>query len=205
MASAFNKSNNGVVKPELDDTQTLSCAFLATETEDDHVVYIMRVQRGLDAKYSWQIKKRYNEFNDLHALLKVTGFELPMPPKKMFGNMKKEFLSGRQSGLQEFMEKVLGNLVLASAWATKRFLDQENYAGNYKEVALAHVSMFVRSDASWQVVEPLNEIGWRFRKQYIFIRNPAESNNKYILTWVCFLFIYLREIVLRIQKMSRIV
>ena len=89
-----------IIKPELDDTQPLQCTFLATETIDDHVVYVCRVQRGLDAKYSWQIKKRYNEFNDLHAQLKVTGVELPLPPKKVFGNMKKEFLSVRQTGLQ---------------------------------------------------------------------------------------------------------
>jgi PX domain-containing protein kinase-like protein len=82
------------------------------------------------------------------------------------------------------MEKVLGNLLLANSLPVKKFLDEDNYSENYKELALAHVSMFVRSDATWQVVEALSEIGWRFRKQHIFIKNPDQPNNKYILTWM---------------------
>lgn len=170
----------------LDDTQTLSCSFLATEQVDGHVEYIIKVQRGLDVKYSWQIKKRYNEFNDLYLVLKASNYDLPLPPKKVFGNLKKEFLSSRQAGLQEFLDKVLANLFLAHSVHVKRFLDPENYGENYKEIALAHVSMLVRSDSSWQVVEPLGDIGWRFRKQFIMVKNPEQPNNKYILSWVNF-------------------
>ena len=92
----INKNNPLVI----DDTQPLSCSIQNTETENDHIVYIIKVQRGFDTKYSWQIKKRYNEFNDLYNQLKVTNYELPLPPKKAFGNMKKEFLSTRQIALQ---------------------------------------------------------------------------------------------------------
>jgi PX domain-containing protein kinase-like protein len=111
MASSSNLiASAGSNRLDLDDTQPLTCSFLATETIDDHVVYIIRVQRGLDSKYSWQIKKRYNEFYDLHAQLKSTNIELPMPPKKMFGNMKKEFLSVRQNGLEVNLNIKLSNL-----------------------------------------------------------------------------------------------
>lgn len=95
-------------KLEIDDTQPLSCTFLATETEDDHVVYLIKVQRGIDSKYSWQIKKRYNEFNELNAKLKLSNYELPLPPKKAFGNMKREFLSTRQLGLQVTIHSLTG-------------------------------------------------------------------------------------------------
>ncbi len=84
----------------IDDTQPLSCFIQNTETENDHVVYLIKVQRGHDQKYSWQIKRRYNEFNELYNQLKCSNYELPLPPKKAFGNMKKEFLSTRQIGLQ---------------------------------------------------------------------------------------------------------
>ena len=41
----------------------------------------------------------------------------------------------------------------------KKFLDEENYSENYRELALAHVSMFFRSESNWQIIEPLKEIG----------------------------------------------
>lgn len=88
------------VRLEIDDTHPLSCEFLSTETVDDHIEYIIKVQRGYDSKYSWQIKKRYNDFNDLYTILKVSNYELPLPPKKTFGNKSREFLSVRQLALQ---------------------------------------------------------------------------------------------------------
>jgi len=175
--------NAANVKLEIDDTVPLTINFLATENTNGHVVYIIKVQRGYDQKYSWQISKRYNEFNELHAQLKLTNFELPLPPKKTFGNMKPEFLVTRQLGLQEFMEKILSNLLLANSLPVKKFLDEENYSQNFRELALAHVSMCFRSEPCWEIVEPLNGIGWRFRKQHVLLKNSDSPNSKFILTW----------------------
>ncbi len=150
----------------------------------------MKVTRGYDQGYSWQISKRYNEFNELHALLKVANYEIQLPPKKTFGNMKPEFLKTRQLALQEFIDKILANLLLANSLPVKKFLDEENYSQNFRESALAHVSMCFRSEPNWEVIEPLNEIGWRFRKQHVILRNLENLNNKYILTWV-FIFLLL--------------
>ena len=58
------------------------------------------------------------------------------------------------------MGKILGNLQLAQSYPVKKFLDQENYTQNYRELALAHVSMSFRSEPNWEIVEPLKEIGW---------------------------------------------
>jgi PX domain-containing protein kinase-like protein len=88
------------IKLEIDDTVPLQCVIQATETEDDHVVYLIKIQRGFDNKFMWQIKKRYSDFDDLYTELKVSNYELPLPPKKAFGNMKREFLSTRQLALQ---------------------------------------------------------------------------------------------------------
>ena len=87
-------------KLEVDDTIPLTCVIQATETEDDHVVYLIKMQRGFDSKYMWQIKKRYSDFDDLNSELKISNYELSLPPKKAFGNMKREFLSTRQLALQ---------------------------------------------------------------------------------------------------------
>lgn len=177
MASA----NTSIIN--IDDTIPLSCTFLATEQEGDHVVYLMKVQRGFDTKYSWEIRKRYNEFNELFNQLKMFNYDLPLPPKKTFGNMKREFLSVRQIGLQEFMDKILANLQLAQSYPVKKFLDQENYTQNYRELAIAHVSMLFRSESNWEIIEPLKEIGWRFKKQHVLLKNSENPTQKYILTW----------------------
>ena len=103
MATSQQTNNKSLL---IDDTQPLSCFIQNTETEGDHIVYIIKVQRGFDTKYSWQIKKRYNEFNELYNQLKVSNYELPLPPKKAFGNMKKEFLSTRQIGLQVYISNL---------------------------------------------------------------------------------------------------
>lgn len=44
------------------------------------------------------------------------------------------------------MDKILGNLFLANSLVVKKFLDQENYLENFREVALAHVTMLFRSE-----------------------------------------------------------
>lgn len=167
----------------IDDTVPLTCTILATDNSSGHVVYVMKVQRGYDAKYTWQVSKRYNEFNDLYAQLKLFNYEMSLPPKKAFGNMKPEFLTTRQHGLQEFMDNILKNLLLANTLQVKKFLDAENYFQNFQELALQHVSMYFRSEANWEVIEPLNQIGWRFRKQHVLLKNKEQSNTKYLLTW----------------------
>lgn len=63
------------------------------------------------------------------------------------------------------MDTILNNLLLANSLPVKSFLDQENYSANFKELSLAHVSMFFRSESNWQVVEPLQEIGKTFFNQ----------------------------------------
>ncbi len=84
------------------------------------------------------------------------------------------------------MDKILANLLLANSLPVKKFLDEENYSENFREQALAHVSMFFRSESNWEVIEPLNDIGWRFRKKCILLKNNESPSNKYILTWVTF-------------------
>lgn len=73
---------------------------------------------------------------------------------------------------------------MANSLPVKKFLDEENYNQNFQELALQHVSMYFRSESNWEVIEPLNQIGWRFRKQHLMLKNSENSNAKYLLTWV---------------------
>ena len=62
--------------------------------------YIIRVQRGPSPEKTWHICKRYNDFLSLHNFLQVSGINLPLPPKKLIGNMEREFIAERRAGLQ---------------------------------------------------------------------------------------------------------
>lgn len=75
--------------------------------------YVIRVQRGPLKENSWQIIRRYSDFVNLDAQLKISQIELPLPPKKVFGNFDRDFIAVRQNGLQVSMhfQLFLTNLV----------------------------------------------------------------------------------------------
>ena len=77
-----------------------------------------------------KVKRRYSDFVALHETLKVSGLELSLPPKKLLGNMEREFIASRQAGLQQLMNEILENPILASCVTVKKFLDEENYKVN---------------------------------------------------------------------------
>lgn len=87
--------------------------------------------------------------------------------------------------------------------AVQMFLDPNNHNINYSgltkdamieschsadslELALQHVSMFIRSTNDvYQVVEPLLELGWRHNKNYFLVsKNGVSKDERYLLTWV---------------------
>jgi PX domain-containing protein kinase-like protein len=73
----------------------------------------LRIQSGFDPKNSWTIRKRYREFSELYDQIKPYNLpDLKLPPKKLFGNMNKEFISDRQIGLQVKYGVVVSLLIL---------------------------------------------------------------------------------------------
>ncbi|XP_041460484.1 PX domain-containing protein kinase-like protein isoform X2 [Lytechinus variegatus] len=170
-------------KLTLDDTTPLTCTIEAAQNLESHTDYVIRVQRGPNPENSWQINRRYSDFVTLHDGLKVSGMELGLPPKKVFGNMEREFIAERQQALQAYLNRLLSHQLLLSCFLVKRFLDPTNYAPNGVEDALQHVSMFFRSEPHWDVVEPLKDIGWRLRKTYFMVRPKSQPKVKQVLAW----------------------
>ncbi|KAH8020702.1 hypothetical protein HPB51_002651 [Rhipicephalus microplus] len=147
--------------------------------------YNVRVQRGFHQETTWVVQRRYSDFDALHNQLQVSGQELPLPPKKLFNKMSREFIAERQQKLQEYLDLVLSEPILSQCLAVKRFLDPNNYSQNFCEAALQHVSMLFRSEDHWEVVDPLPDIGWRFRKQYFMVRRKGDLKDKpRLLMWV---------------------
>uniref|UniRef100_A0A8C3ACA4 PX domain containing serine/threonine kinase n=1 Tax=Cyclopterus lumpus TaxID=8103 RepID=A0A8C3ACA4_CYCLU len=163
----------------LDDTVPLTAVIEASQNLQSHTEYIVRVQRGVSSENSWQKKT-----NDMFLPRQVCGIGLPLPPKKLIGNMDREFIAERQRGLQAFLDSITQHPLLSSSLTVKKFLDPNNYSANYTEIALQQVSMFFRSDLKWEVLEPLKDNGWRIRKKYVLIKNKEQPKERYLLSWV---------------------
>ncbi|XP_041945958.1 PX domain-containing protein kinase-like protein isoform X1 [Alosa sapidissima] len=170
----------------LDDTVTLTAVIEASQNLNSHTEYIIRVQRGVTTENSWQVIRRYSDFDMLNNSLLISGLSLPLPPKKLIGNMDREFIAERQKGLQTYLNFITQHHILSSCELVKKFLDTNNYSTNYTEIALQQVSMFFRSDPKWEVVEPLKDIGWRIRKKYFLIKNKDQPKERQVLSWIGF-------------------
>uniref|UniRef100_A0A6Q2Y373 PX domain-containing protein kinase-like protein n=1 Tax=Esox lucius TaxID=8010 RepID=A0A6Q2Y373_ESOLU len=168
----------------LDDTVALTALIEASQNLHSHTEYIIRVQRGVSVENSWQVIRRYSDFDMLNTSLLVSGISLPLPPKKLLGNMDREFIAERQRGLQAYLDFITQHHILATCELVKKFLDTNNYSANYTEIALQQVSMFFRSDLKWEVLEPLKDIGWRIRKKYFLIKNKEQPKERQVLSWV---------------------
>ncbi|XP_074140355.1 PX domain-containing protein kinase-like protein isoform X2 [Sminthopsis crassicaudata] len=167
----------------LDDTAPLSAGIEASQSLHSHTEYIIRVQRGISIENSWQIVRRYSDFDLLNSSLQISGLSLPLPPKKLIGNMDREFIAERQKGLQNYLNVITTNHILSNCELVKKFLDPNNYSANYTEIALQQVSMFFRSEPKWEVVEPLKDIGWRIRKRYFLMKVKNQPKERLVLSW----------------------
>uniref|UniRef100_A0A1A7YNU7 PX domain containing serine/threonine kinase n=1 Tax=Iconisemion striatum TaxID=60296 RepID=A0A1A7YNU7_9TELE len=168
----------------LDDSVPLTAVIEGSQNLQSHTEYIIRVQRGVSSDNSWQVIRRYSDFDVLNSSLMVCSISLPLPPKKLIGNMDREFIAERQKGLQAYLDSITQHPLVSTSLIVKKFLDPNNYSANYTEFALQQVSMFFRSDPKWEVLEPLKDIGWRIRKKYFLIKSKEHPKERYLLSWV---------------------
>lgn len=63
--------------------------------------------------------------------VQVCGIGLLLPPKKLIGNMDRDFIAERQRGLQAYLDSVTQHPVLSSSLPVKKFLDSNSYSANY--------------------------------------------------------------------------
>lgn len=85
------------------------------------------MQRGSNSDDTWQVLRRYNDFLKLHKNLCVSTLCPSLPEKKFIGNMQPDFIAQRRFELQEYINKILMNPILASSLTTKKFIDPELY------------------------------------------------------------------------------
>ncbi|XP_017284756.1 PX domain-containing protein kinase-like protein isoform X2 [Kryptolebias marmoratus] len=167
-----------------DETVPLTAVIEASQNLQSHTEYIIKVQRGVSSDNTWQVIRRYSDFDILNNSLMVCGISIPLPPKKLIGNLDRAFIAERQKGLQAYLDSITQHPLISTSLIVQKFLDPNNYSANYTEIALQQVSMFFRSDPKWEVLEPLRDIGWRIRKKYFLIKNKEQPKERHVLSWV---------------------
>ncbi|OAD59656.1 PX domain-containing protein kinase-like protein [Eufriesea mexicana] len=170
----------------LDDTEKLTSVIENAKTIDGHTEYVIRTQRGPLPEKSWRVSRRYNDFIQLNATLSISGIDLALPPKKIIGNMEPDFIAQRQVALQNYLNNILMNPILASSLPMKKFLDPDNYTAPLHEIALQQVSLALRSDANFEVSKAIPDMGWRLRKHYYTVKNRQNPKQELLLAWVEF-------------------
>ncbi|XP_039479630.1 PX domain-containing protein kinase-like protein [Drosophila santomea] len=170
-------------KLPIDDTQALSCEITAVQEVTGHTEYLLRVWRGASNKDYWTVLRRYNDFDQLDKSLRVSGIKLPLPRKRIFGNMRPEFIAERKQALQEYINAVLMNPILASSLPAKRFVDPESYSQSFHDHAVQNAMLCLRNDATWLLGGSMGAIGWRLRKHYFKVttKPPEKSSNKQLV------------------------
>ncbi|XP_049876619.1 PX domain-containing protein kinase-like protein isoform X2 [Pectinophora gossypiella] len=161
----------------LDDTEKLICTVVNAQNINKHTEYILRVQRGPNKENKWNVSRRYRDFAALHSSLHQANIELPLPPKKLIGNMQPSFIAERQIALQNYINEVLNHQALALSLQVRSFLDPINYSLSIAEQALQTVSIALRGEGRFELKGPLADIGWRIRKHYFLVTDIQSRIN----------------------------
>lgn len=69
--------------------------------------------------------------SNFFSLFKISSLSLPLPPKKLIGNMEREFIAERQKGLQAYLDVITSHHLLSNCELVKKFLDPNSYSVNY--------------------------------------------------------------------------
>ncbi|KAI5636107.1 PX domain-containing protein [Phthorimaea operculella] len=176
----FEKSSQS--RTILDDTEKLICTVENAQNINKHTEYILRVQRGPNKENRWTVSRRYSDFAALHVSLQPANIDLPLPPKKLIGNMQPSFIAERQIALQAYINEVLKHQVLALTLQVRSFLDPNNYSLTLAEQALQTVSIALRGDGRYELKGPLPQIGWRIHKHYFMVID-TDSRTNCMLSW----------------------
>ncbi|XP_037827498.1 PX domain-containing protein kinase-like protein [Lucilia sericata] len=169
---------------KVDDTHEINCIIETAQEVNGHTEYLLRLQRGIIKKQTWRILRRYNDFAELHKCLSISGLELPLPGKRLFGNMRPEFIAERRQALQIYINTVLMNPILASSLPAKRFVDPDSYQQSFHDQAVQNALLCLRNESSWTLGSTMGAIGWRLRKHYFkALAKPPDckSSNKLLV------------------------
>lgn len=165
-------------KVTLDDTEKIICDIETAQNVNGHTEYVIRVQRGPLKENCWRILRRYNEFAELNKHLQISRIPLAFPGKRYVGNMRPDFIAERRQQLQEYLNTVLMNPILASSLPAKKFVDPDSYSQSFHDNAVQNTSLCLRTEGLFTLGPAFGTIGWRLRKHYFKVtQKPPEKSS----------------------------
>lgn len=95
----------------------------------------------------------------------------------LLGNMRPEFIAERRLALQNYINIVLMNPILASSLPAKKFVDPESYNQSFHDVAVQNASLCLRTEGTYTLGKSLGLIGWRIRKHYFKVTSKGNASH----------------------------
>lgn len=95
------------------------------------------------------------------------------------GNMRPDFIAERRLALQNYINIILMNPILASSLPAKKFVDPESYNQPFHDIAIQNAALCLRTEGIYTLGQSLGAIGWRLRKHYFKVApKPNSSTGK---------------------------
>uniref|UniRef100_A0A183UEC9 PX domain-containing protein n=1 Tax=Toxocara canis TaxID=6265 RepID=A0A183UEC9_TOXCA len=129
--------------------------------------YVIEVEVLLGNARKWTVQRRYTQFSELSKHLEKFGVELGLPPKKLIGNKKEQFLIQRKEALQKFLDVICSHSLFYSSSVVVEFL------GVLPETSTAlheWILLSVRGKSQWILSEKRANCGWRAGKTFYELR-----------------------------------
>ncbi|XP_055321695.1 PX domain-containing protein kinase-like protein isoform X2 [Sitodiplosis mosellana] len=90
--------------------------------------------------------------------------------------MRPEFIAERRLALQNYINIVLMNPILASSLPAKKFVDPESYNQSFHDIAVQNAALCLRTEGAYTLGKTLGLIGWRIRKHYFKVTTKANAS-----------------------------
>lgn len=115
-----------------------------------------------------ETEKRSEKFPDINFCFLLTVCKT--------GNMRPEFIAERRLALQNYINIVLMNPILASSLPAKKFVDPETYNQSFHDIAIQNASLCLRTEGTYALGKSLGLIGWRIRKHYFKVTQKVNAS-----------------------------
>jgi len=104
---------------------TMTAEVVAVEEVHEKTVFVVKVSTAHDSYNSYNLRRRYRQFDALHAVLRLGYRNLPELPGKggMSGSRDQRFLDKRREGLTAYLRALMADPVLAGSDDVRSFLE----------------------------------------------------------------------------------
>ena len=122
------------------ESHSIDVKIVGNQVVENHTEYVMVVSFS---NKTWQVQKRYRQFDSLCSSLRRAAPQLPLPPlppKKFFGNMSPSFVRLRQEHLQQWLSTTLSSPHFSSMRLFRGFLEvPKHMEGDFVNQSSANV------------------------------------------------------------------